>query len=117
MGLEQARYRADRAVEDGLRRALGITAEPFQRLGIVAAAGVKPRLVVVVSGRGYSSILSAASYDGDPVFGAEGAAAKAWRTAVWTYAYAELAKVQAGERPLPTVAAFVAELPAIAWPA
>lgn len=40
----------------------------------------------------------------------------AWRDAVWAYAYAELALVQSGARPQPTVAELVAELPAIQWP-
>ena len=40
----------------------------------------------------------------------------AWRDAVWIYAYAELAKVTAGERTQPTVGAFLAELPVIQWP-
>lgn len=41
----------------------------------------------------------------------------AWRDQVWSYAYTELAKVEAGQRTQPTVEAFLAELPAISWPA
>lgn len=40
----------------------------------------------------------------------------AWRDAVWQYAYAELEKVQAGERGQPSITEFLAELPEIAWP-
>ena len=40
----------------------------------------------------------------------------AWRDDVWTYAYAELSKVQGGVREQPTIAAFLAELPEIVWP-
>ena len=40
----------------------------------------------------------------------------AWRDDVWQYAYSELAKVQGGMRPQPTVDAFLAELPEIQWP-
>lgn len=40
----------------------------------------------------------------------------AWRDDVWQYAYAELSKVQAGERTQPSVEAFLGELPAIVWP-
>ena len=47
---------------------------------------------------------------------AEAQAFVAWRDAVWAYSYAELAKVQAGEREQPSPADFLAELPAIAWP-
>lgn len=46
----------------------------------------------------------------------EAGAFVAWRDAVWGYAYAELAKVQAGQRAQPTVTEVLAELPAIAWP-
>jgi len=40
----------------------------------------------------------------------------AWRDAVWAHAYAELAKVQAGEREQPPIDQLLAELPAINWP-
>lgn len=40
----------------------------------------------------------------------------AWRDAVWVYAYAELAKALSGEREIPTIDAFLSELPAIVWP-
>ncbi|MET3854418.1 hypothetical protein [Rhizobium sp. OAE497] len=39
-----------------------------------------------------------------------------WRDNVWQYAYAELAKVQAGEREQPSVEAFLLELPEVIWP-
>lgn len=40
----------------------------------------------------------------------------AWRDAVWLHAYTELDKVMTGQRPQPTVEAFVGELPVIEWP-
>lgn len=80
------------------------------------APAIRHHLDEIARARGYDSILSAASYDGDPVYGAEGAAAKAWRSAVWAYAYTELAKVQAGQRTQPSVAELIAELPAMEWP-
>lgn len=52
----------------------------------------------------------------NPQWAAEAAAFVAWRDAVWAYAYAELAKVQAGEREQPSPADFLTELPAIVWP-
>lgn len=48
---------------------------------------------------------------------AESAAFVAWRDAVWLYAYSEMEKVMNGLRETPTVEAFIAELPAIEWPA
>jgi hypothetical protein len=40
----------------------------------------------------------------------------AWRDSVWQYAYQEFAKFQNGERPMPAIADFIAELPTIQWP-
>lgn len=47
---------------------------------------------------------------------AEAIAFVAWRDAVWAHAYAELAKVQTGQREQPTIDEFIAGLPKIAWP-
>jgi hypothetical protein len=67
---------------------------------------------------GYDGILSACTYATStvPTFAAEGQACVAWRDAVWSKCYAELAKVQAGERAMPTPAEAVAELPEMEWP-
>lgn len=40
----------------------------------------------------------------------------AWRDSVWEYAYQEFDKFQNGQRPMPTIADFIAELPLIQWP-
>lgn len=68
--------------------------------------------------RGYDGILSACTYadDTNSKFAAEGAACKAWRSAVWAQCYADLAAVQAGTMAQPTVAAFIASLPQLTWP-
>lgn len=68
--------------------------------------------------RKYDSIEKACTYDGDPdpIFAAEGAACKAWRSAVWRRRYEDLAKVQAGEMAQPTIEAFLASLPTLTWP-
>lgn len=39
-----------------------------------------------------------------------------WRDQVWVYAYTELAKVQSGQRPQPTIEQLISELPQIVWP-
>jgi hypothetical protein len=52
-----------------------------------------------------------------PKWAAEAQAFVAWRDNVWSYAYGELAKVQAGQRPQPTVEKFLDEIARIAWPA
>lgn len=60
-----------------------------------------------------------ASYIGStkPKWAEEAQAFVAWRDNVWFYAYGELAKVQAGQRPQPTVEQFLGEIAPIAWPA
>ncbi|TPL36760.1 hypothetical protein [Mesorhizobium sp. B2-4-8] len=69
--------------------------------------------------RSYADGNALASYVAStvPAWSAEATAFVAWRDAVWVYVYGELDKVTAGEREIPTVEAFLAELPAIAWPA
>ncbi|MDR5008316.1 hypothetical protein RGK87_04750 [Agrobacterium fabacearum] len=59
-----------------------------------------------------------ASYIGStkPKWAAEAQAFVAWRDNVWFYAYGELDKVQAGQRPQPTVEQFLGEIAPIAWP-
>lgn len=52
-----------------------------------------------------------------PKWAAEAQAFVAWRDNVWSYAYGELAKVQAGQREQPTVEQFLTEIAPIAWPA
>lgn len=83
------------------------------------AAAISAHLDAAARARGYDGTLSIATYVGSsvPQWAAEAAAFAAWRDAVWTYAYAEMAKVQAGQRAQPTVADLIAELPAITWPA
>lgn len=68
--------------------------------------------------RHYDSVQSAVSYrdDANEQFAAEAAALFAWRSAVWTYATAELEKVTAGERTQPGIKEFIGELPAFIWP-
>lgn len=47
---------------------------------------------------------------------AEAAVFVAWRDGVWDYAYAELAKVQAGQREQPSIEDFLTEIGPIDWP-
>lgn len=85
----------------------------------VYRAAIAAHLDAVVQARGYDSIYTAASYRDDPInpdYAAEGAAAFHFRTEVWTYANAEMKKVELGQRAQPTVDEFLCELPAIAWP-
>jgi len=68
--------------------------------------------------RRYDSAVSISTYVNSTnlAWAAEAQAYVAWRDAVWTYAYAELDKVMAGERAQPSVEGFLAELPQMIWP-
>lgn len=68
--------------------------------------------------RNYDGILSAATYATSTVdkFRAEGQYAVEVRDAVWAKGYEILAKVVAGQRPIPTIEEVLAELPPLAWP-
>lgn len=72
----------------------------------------------VAQSRNYSGGVSLASYvaSTNQVWAAEAQAFVAWRDGVWAYAYAELDKVQNGQRPQPTVEEFIDELDPIVWP-
>ena len=67
--------------------------------------------------KGYDDIVSACSYAGYPnVFQSEAIAFGQWRANVWAYGYAELDKVMAGTRQVPTIPEILAELPALVLP-
>jgi hypothetical protein len=68
--------------------------------------------------RQFADGVSLASYVAStkPKWAAEAQAFVAWRDYVWTSAYAELEKVQSGQRPQPTIEQFLDEIAPIAWP-
>lgn len=68
--------------------------------------------------RDFDSGFAAATYvtSTNPKYAADAQAFVAWRDAVWTYAYGELARVQSADREQPTIEALIAELPAMVWP-
>lgn len=82
-------------------------------------AAIQSHIDATVRPRNYDSGVTCASYvaSTNPIWSAEAQAFVAWRDAVWVYAFAELAEVEAGQRPPPSVAAFLAELPEMVWPA
>lgn len=62
--------------------------------------------------KGYDNIVSACSYAGyDNPFRAEGEAYGLWRANCWKYGYEQLALILGGGRDIPTVEAFIQELP------
>lgn len=66
----------------------------------------------------FSDGVTLASYIGStiPRWAAETMAFVAWRDNVWRYSYGELSKVQAAQRPQPTIEKFLEEIARIAWP-
>lgn len=83
------------------------------------AAAIQAHIDAVARSKNYADGFALASYVNSTVPGwaSEAQAFVVWRDQVWVYAYTELAKVQAGARPRPTIKDLIAELPAITWPA
>ncbi|HCJ1046005.1 TPA: hypothetical protein NQN30_000394 [Legionella pneumophila] len=67
--------------------------------------------------KNYESSLHCASYrdSTNAQWQQEAQAFIAWRDAVWLYAYSELALIQAGEKPVPTIEEFIQSLPDLNW--
>lgn len=84
------------------------------------AKAIQQRLDAFAQTRNYDNILSACTYATSTVakFKTEGQACVNLRDATWAAAYDVLAKVQAGQRPMPTsIADIEADLPDAVWPA
>ncbi len=98
-----------------------ITKAHKQEQALIALSGtfeqaIQAHLDTAARARGYDSIATAVSYAEEPAvpkFQEDGKAFRAWRSFVWAYAYQELARVKAGEREIPSVDSFLAELPAL----
>lgn len=110
-----------RIIPDASGRPILADPPPPTEAEIVAAltAVVQAHLDDTARQRSYDGILSLCSYATStaPRFAAEGRAGVAWRDAVWATCYAIMDDVTAGNRPIPTAAELLAELPAFAWPA
>jgi len=82
-------------------------------------ASIQARLDAFAQTRAYDGILSACTYvtSSVPRFAADAAYCVAARDGTWSVAYAILADVQAGVRPVPqSMEDIEAELPVLAWP-
>lgn len=81
------------------------------------ANAIKKQLNDVAIARNYENEYSIASYvsSTNPQWQQEAQAFVAWRDAVWLYAYSELALVQAGDKPVPTIEQFLEGLPDLIW--
>ena len=76
-------------------------------------SGVQEFLDQKAQSKGYDSIFTACTYDGDlnPTFAADGLQFKTWRSAVWVHCITVMGEVQAGTRSIPTSEELIAELP------
>lgn len=82
------------------------------------ATEISAHITAVAKGRGYDSEDRLASYalSENPAWQAEAKAFIAWRDAVWSYTFEQLAAVMSGQRHQPGLDDMIKELPAIAWP-
>lgn len=82
------------------------------------ANAIQAHVDATAKSKGYADGVAIAGYSTStiPAWASEATAFIAWRDQVWLYAYTELAKVQGGQREVPTIAQLIAELPTIAWP-
>lgn len=99
--------------------AIDIAAAQTAALEAAARSAVDQHVETVATAKGYNSAASCASYatSTNPTWAAEAGVFVAWRDAVWTHVFGVLAAAEAGTEPAPTIAALIAGLPAIAWPA
>lgn len=109
-------YVADEQTLARLMKRLGL-ASPIVSADDYAEA-IEAHADAVARSRQYRDADRLASYvnSGNAVWAAEANAFGAWRDAVWVYAYTQIAAVQAGQRPQPSIAGLISELPVISWP-
>lgn len=83
------------------------------------AAAIQSFVDETAKAKGYANGGTLSGYVASSVdaWASEAATFIAWRDAVWLYAYAELAKVQSGQRQQPTIQELMAELIPINWTA
>lgn len=92
---------------------------PAEMVTYAYERAVQEHLDAAAKAQGYDNIMTAVSYADEVAvekFQQEGQAFRAWRSFVWAYVYAQLAAVQAGDIPQPTVADLLAELPLLSLP-
>lgn len=100
---------------------------PIPEAEVLAGMMEKYRLAVKIhvdqqaQDRNYDDAVSMASYantaEPNEKWRAEAGVFVAWRSSVWEYVYAELKRVETGQKAPPTIEQLLADLPTIEWPA
>lgn len=89
-----------------------------EALKVILQKAVQNRLDTFAQTRNYDGILSCCTYYNSTFqkFQQEAAYCVQVRDSTWETCYTILAQFEAGQRPMPTVAELLAELPALQWP-
>ena len=99
-----------------------ITINPQKLAGVLLPKlidAVQQHMDAAAKALGYDDIKSAVTYAEEPSvpkFQQEGQAFRAWRSQCWAAGYVVLSQVEAGQRPVPTAAELIAELPELVLP-
>lgn len=97
--------------------------DPYFSISVVVrncVARIQEHMDSVARQYGYDDIATAVTYAEEPAvpkFQAEGKAFRAWRSITWSMAYAYMAEVEAGTKPLCTPEEAVAMVPPLELPA
>lgn len=79
---------------------------------------IQKHIDVIAQEKEFGDGFACASYASstNELWAAQALAFIAWRDNVWAFSYAEFAKMENGERPVPTIEEFLTELPIMNWP-
>ena len=105
------------ALEIGPAEYVPPSVDPAATIATFTAA-IRNHVDAVAQAKNYDNAWSLAGYASStiPEWAEQAQTFVAWRDQVWLFALAEMQVIQAGDKPVPTVADLVASLPEIEWP-